>query len=286
MNCLDHSSHEKFYDYYVQASQSPEALSRFRALRDTILRVGSQRGLRNGVLKVADIGCGAGTQSLVWAELGHNVHGLDINQPLLDLARQRASAQGRQIDFQLGSSTQMPWPNGSMDICVVLELLEHVADWRRCIGECSRILRSGGILLLTTTNKLCPFQHEYNLPLYSWYPGRVKRYFERLAVTTRPDLANYATYPAVNWFSFYSLRDTLAKYGFSSMDRFDVMDLKKKSLPVQVAGGLIRSVPPLRWLAHLVCEGTFVFAVKNTTSTESVFDSFSPERQSGARSFR
>lgn len=29
---------------------------------------------------VADIGCGAGTRSLLWAELGYNVYGLDINQ--------------------------------------------------------------------------------------------------------------------------------------------------------------------------------------------------------------
>jgi len=149
-----------------------------------------------------------------------------------------------------------------MDVCVVLELLEHVVDWESCINECSRIVRPGGILLLTTTNKLCPFQHEYNLPLYSWYPGRLKKHFEKLAVTARPDLANYATYPAVNWFSFYSLRDALADYGFSSMDRFDIIDLQKKSLPLQLAGGLIRTVPIFRWFAHLVCEGTLLLAIQ------------------------
>ncbi len=262
MNSLDHSSHEKFYDYYAQASQTPEAVNRFRAIRDTILRIGSWHGLPNGILEIADIGCGAGTQSLAWAELGHSVHGLDINQPLLELARQRAAAEVRRIDFRLGSSTQMPWQSGSMDVCVVLELLEHVADWQSCIRECARILRRNGILLLTTTNKLCPFQHEYNLPLYSWYPGRVKRHFERLAVTSRPDLVNYATYPAVNWFSFYSLRDALADYGFSCMDRFDIMDRQKKPLPVQLAMRLIQTLPTFRWLAHLVCEGTLVLAVK------------------------
>ena len=42
---------------------------------------------------------------LLWAELGHNVHALDVNQPLLELARRRAGEQGRLIDFQLGSAT-------------------------------------------------------------------------------------------------------------------------------------------------------------------------------------
>jgi 2-polyprenyl-3-methyl-5-hydroxy-6-metoxy-1,4-benzoquinol methylase len=262
MNSFDSSSHEKFYDYYAQVSQTPETLLRFRAIRDTILRVGHRNGLSKGILEVADVGCGAGTQSLVWAELGHNVHGVDINQPLLELAQQRAVVEGHQIDFRLGSSTQVPWTSDSMDVCIVLELLEHVDNWEACIQECARIVRSGGVLFLTTTNKLCPLQNEFKLPLYSWYPGRLKRHFEKLAVTTRRDLANYATYPAVNWFTFYSLRDTLANYGFSCMDRFEIMDVEKKTLPLQLAVRLIKAIPALKWLAQISCKGTLVLAVK------------------------
>jgi 2-polyprenyl-3-methyl-5-hydroxy-6-metoxy-1,4-benzoquinol methylase len=262
MTSLDHSSHQQFVSYYAQVSQSPEMLARFRVIRDTVLRIRASHGLRNGILEVADIGCGAGTQSLVWAEAGHSVHGLDINRPLLELAEKRAMVEGHEIDFRLGSSTALPWASGSIDVCVALELLEHVEDWQGCIREYSRVLRPEGVLLLTTTNKLCPFQKEYNLPLYSWYPVRLKRHVENLAVTTRPDLANYATYPAVNWFSFYSLRDTLGHYGFLCMDRFDIMDLEKKRLTLQLAVELIRSVPVLRWLAHTVCEGTLVVATR------------------------
>jgi len=268
MTSLDHSSHQKFYDYYAEASQSPETLSRFRALRDAILRVGRTHGLGSGLLEVADIGCGAGTQSLVWAELGHKVYGLDINKPLLELADQRAAAQGFQIEFQLGSSTEIPWASESMDICIVLELLEHVANWQACIKECARVVRSGGILVITTTNKLCPLQDEFNLPLYSWYPGKVKRHFEKLAVTTRRDLANYATYPAVNWFTFYSLRDALAPYGFHGMDRFDVMDLEKKQRVVKVAVNLIRAVPMLRLLAHVASQGTLILGIKGESEAK------------------
>jgi hypothetical protein len=42
-------------------------------------------------------------------------------------------------------------------------------------------------------------QEEFNLPLYSWYPWRLKRHFEAVAVTTRPALANFARYSAVNF---------------------------------------------------------------------------------------
>src|SRR5215471_13534690 len=152
---LTHDSDERFTEYYAHASQSAVTLHRIRSIRDYTLRVASAHGLKP-VLDVADIGCGAGTQSFLWAELGHNVHGLDVNQRLLELAHRRAQEQGRLIDFQLGSATRLPWANESMDVCLLLELLEHVTDWERCLSECARIIRRGGMLVLTTSNRLCP----------------------------------------------------------------------------------------------------------------------------------
>jgi 2-polyprenyl-6-hydroxyphenyl methylase/3-demethylubiquinone-9 3-methyltransferase len=152
-----------------------------------------------------------------------------------------------------------------MNVCLVPELLEHVVEWTECLGEFARILKPGGILFLTTTNKLCPSQQEFTLPLYAWYPGPLKRYFERLAVTTRPRLANFAKYPAVNWFSFYSLRTALTKLGFHCMDRFDVMDLSEKGTIGNLIVAAIRTIPLCRFLAHVMTPGTIVVAVKRAT---------------------
>ena len=178
---LTHDSDERFTEYYAHASQSAVTLQRIRSIRDSTLRVASAHGLSKPVLDVADIGCGAGTQSFLWAELGHNVHGLDVNQPLLELARQRAG-ESRCV-YRFSARFRNEACHGqieSMDVCLLLELLEHVSEWQACLSECARVLRRGGILVLTTSNKLCPFQQEFNLPLYSWYPNLLKRYFERL----------------------------------------------------------------------------------------------------------
>src|SRR5229473_1358611 len=72
----DHSTHENFYEYYSAESISEEAVVRFRRVRDHILRVIGNGSPLNRALDVADIGCGAGTHSMVWAELGHRVHAL------------------------------------------------------------------------------------------------------------------------------------------------------------------------------------------------------------------
>ncbi len=84
---------------------------------------------------VLDVGCGAGTQALLWAADGYQVSALDINEPLLERARERAREQKLDIDFRLGSATALPWPDQSMDICLVPELLEHVADWRAVLDD-------------------------------------------------------------------------------------------------------------------------------------------------------
>jgi 2-polyprenyl-3-methyl-5-hydroxy-6-metoxy-1,4-benzoquinol methylase len=259
---FDHSSHKPFFDYYAEASQSETAFKRFAAIRDTVLRVIRKSGREEGPLDVADIGCGAGTQCIIWAKAGHRVHGLDVNEPLLTLGRERAEATGHCIDFRLGSATKLPWADGSMDVCLVLELLEHVAEWEACLDEFSRVLRPHGVLMLTTTNWLCPVQDEFQLPLYSWYPGPIKRHFERLAETTHPHLANFAKYPAVNWFSFYSLRRVLASKGFRSFDQFDVKDLSSARPLVKWAARLIRWNPVIRLLAHVATNGSIVIAIK------------------------
>lgn len=263
MSTWDHTSNEEFFDYYAQESLSVETLSRFRSIRDRVLDIAAQNGVRDRKLEIADVGCGAGTQSMVWCEVGHSVHGLDVNQPLIELARRRSSEEGHAVDFHIGSATKLPWADESMDVCLFIELLEHVVEWRQCLDEGARVLRPNGVLVLTTSNKLCPVQAEFNLPLYSWYPGPLKRYFEHLAVTTRPDLANFAKYPAVNWFSFYSLRAEMSRRGLRSLDRFDVMDMSNKGLLARGLVGSIRSLPPLRLLGHVATPYTRVFAIKS-----------------------
>jgi len=58
----DHTTHQDFYDYYAAESQSEATLQRFREIQAAVLQVVAQTGL-SPQLDVADIGCGAGTQS-------------------------------------------------------------------------------------------------------------------------------------------------------------------------------------------------------------------------------
>lgn len=257
----DTGSHEDFYKYYEQQSLSPETYERFRSVRDLMLRLLADSS-DGRVLDVLDVGCGAGTQSQLWIERGHRYWGLDINEPLILLARRRAEEKNLQARFDVGTATELPYPDNSIDICLLPELLEHVADWQGCVAEAIRVLRPGGMIYINTNSKLCPKQQEFNLPFYSWYPESLKRYFENRAVTDRPDLVNYAKYPAVNWFSSYGLIDYLRPKNFECLDRFDMIDTSSKGALGKLAITAVRSIPPLRLLGHMLTPYTLVVARK------------------------
>ncbi len=260
---FDHSTHKEFVEYYAKESLSDSTLSRMRGIFNDINRNLEKRGITKK-LNIADIGCGTGVMSRMWAQEGHAVHGLDVNEALLEIARQRANEADLDIEYCLGSATNLPWENESMDVCIAPELIEHVVEWKTCLTEFTRILKPDGVLFISTSNKLCPKQQEFSLPLYSWYPSVLKRHFENLARTTRPDLAGYAIYPAVNWFSFYQLRKYFLEMDMEAFDRFDIMDIDNKSSYQKIIIRLIKSNSILRWFGHVASPGLSMLAIKKS----------------------
>jgi 2-polyprenyl-6-hydroxyphenyl methylase/3-demethylubiquinone-9 3-methyltransferase len=258
----DEEEADKFFEYYKEQSESKETYLRFVGIYNTIKRIRHANNLANTSLTIADIGCGAGTQSIIWAKDGHRVHGIDINERLIDLANKRAEGSQLEAEFIAGTATSLPWKNETMDVCLAPELLEHVPEWEKCLDEFDRILKKGGVLFITTSNRLCPKQNEFELPCYSWYPSKLKKYYEKLAVTTRPELVCHAEYPAVNWFSFFQLQKELKKKGYISFDRFDVMDTGKRALPIKIILAVIRTIKPIRFMAHVFTPYTTVYAIK------------------------
>lgn len=254
------ASDDPFFRYYAAQSEGTVTLTRFAATRDAVMRAARSFGLPNGSLRVGDIGCGAGTQCALWAREGHDVHGIDINVDLIKLGRERAAAQHLSIDLQSGSATALPWADASMDVVLCPELLEHVADWEAVLREAVRVTRPGGLLYVSTTNRLCPVQAEFTLPAYSWYPAPLKRYYERLSTTTRPELVNHAKYPAVHWFTYFQLKRFLAARGMDCIDRFDLGAHSKSGTLARQVCRTIRVVPGARLLGHVLTPYTAVFA--------------------------
>jgi SAM-dependent methyltransferase len=253
----------RFVDYYAEASLTAQAAERAAGIMRAVLRTRTQLGDRVDQLLVADIGCNAGTQSRCWLEQGHTVNGVDISRDLVELARQRNAEFGARADFGVASATALPWEADRFDVVLLPELLEHVEDWQSVLNEAVRVLKPGGALFLSTTNVLCPKQQEFALPFYSWYPGWVKKICVRKALTDAPHLANFATFPAVHWFSPYGLKRYLGARGVKAFDRFDLIDATGRGPLVGAALAAVKALPPLRFAAHVATPSTLMFGRKD-----------------------
>lgn len=258
-----HLNDPRFVEYYARESASERAVTRALGIMGAVLRARRQAGVSVDNLQVADIGCNAGTQSRCWLERGHSIHGLDISRDLVAVARQRNEEFGSRATFEVGSATRLPWQDSTFDVCLLPELLEHVDEWQACLEEGVRVLKPGGFIYLSTTNVLCPVQQEFSLPAYSWYPAFLKDRYVRLARTTNPELVNFASYPAVHWFSPYGLSGFLRSRGVRSLDRFDLIDVESKGGLARLVVNVVRAFPPLRFLAHVATPSTVLVGIKD-----------------------
>lgn len=257
---------QAFLDYYERASVSDRTIGRFSRIRDCALMLAREQGSQEQRLDVVDIGCGAATQAMLWAEQGHRVAALDASESLVAIGQQRARDRGLSIDFRVGVAQALPFSSEGFDVVLMPELLEHVAQWEECLIEAVRVLRAGGVLYVSTTNKLCPVQQEFNLPLYSWYPPALKRWCEAKAVSTRPEWANHTRYPAVNWFSYYGLEKWFDAHGVDTLDRFDILSRQRLNRRDRAVVALIQRYRAFKFLAQTATEGTMVWGLKRAAA--------------------
>jgi len=135
---------ERFWDY-ASAHQAGDFFSEKHA-RDIASRLISAASPTS----VVDIGCGTGPLVAEFVRRGVKATGVDSSPGALDVARQRAP----NATFHLGSVASLPITDGTMDSATLIETVEHLDDETMfaALAEVKRVLRTGGMLLVTTPN--------------------------------------------------------------------------------------------------------------------------------------
>jgi 2-polyprenyl-3-methyl-5-hydroxy-6-metoxy-1,4-benzoquinol methylase len=90
---------------------------------------------------VLDVGCGEGVLTHRWAEqLGDKrIVGVDLPDP--KLADEWASRQRANLEFATFQSQELPFGRDEFDLAAAIEVLEHVPDPERTLGEMARVSR-------------------------------------------------------------------------------------------------------------------------------------------------
>ncbi|POX45727.1 SAM-dependent methyltransferase [Streptomyces sp. Ru71] len=95
---------------------------------------------------VLDLGCGTGSLSLLAAEQGHRVTGVDSAPAMLD--RARAKLAGRDARFLLGDAAAPPVGERRYDVVLVRHVLWTLPEPARVLRHWRDLLRPGGRLVL------------------------------------------------------------------------------------------------------------------------------------------
>jgi SAM-dependent methyltransferase len=105
-------------------------------------------GLLDARTAVVDVGCGGGTYTRAWHDLGAaSVTGVDFSVPILDAAREsHGDLPG--VTFRTGEAAATGLSDDCADIVFARALVHHVPDLAAVAAEAARLLRPGGVLLI------------------------------------------------------------------------------------------------------------------------------------------
>jgi SAM-dependent methyltransferase len=107
----------------------------------------NQLGLTQG-MKVLDVACGTGNQSVPAAKAGATVTGVDIAPNLLEHARKRAADEGLQVEFLEGDAEQLPHNDASFDAVISMFGAMFAPRPEVVASELLRVCRPGGFVAM------------------------------------------------------------------------------------------------------------------------------------------
>lgn len=97
--------------------------------------------------RILEIGCGPGANLWFLAREGFSAYGLDGSAVAVQQARERLAREGLSAELEVGDAIRLPWQSGFFDAVLDVECLyaNLLADSRRIVEECQRVLKPGGL---------------------------------------------------------------------------------------------------------------------------------------------
>jgi len=101
-----------------------------------------------------EVGCGMGTDTLVFEKADFNVTGLDLTPAHLDLAEKLFNLFGCTGKFRHGNAEALPFSDETFDCIYSFGVLHHTPNTKKTIQEIQRVLTPKGHAVIMLYNKL------------------------------------------------------------------------------------------------------------------------------------
>jgi SAM-dependent methyltransferase len=123
-----------------------EALAIYRERVDRGLRIWETALVRQHFPprgRVLTVGCGAGRETFALEQLGYDTSGVDISQPLLEIASEIGRQRGHHASFWLADGDTLPFGDGVFDV---------VTLWAQMLGDVP--LRAGRLAVMREVRRV------------------------------------------------------------------------------------------------------------------------------------
>ena len=98
-------------------------------------------------LAILDVGCGTGSQLVLYQKAGCKLCGIDQSQAMLEVAKRKL---GSEADLRLEDATHMSFASGTFDLVTMVLVLHEMPQEMRLavLRECKRVVKPDGRIFL------------------------------------------------------------------------------------------------------------------------------------------
>ncbi len=173
MNCMTEQEHRGVEDRWVSEKE------KWSSLEEYVLFLKQKKAYQYAAgcskhRRVLDFGCGSGYGTWLLSDHAREVIGVDISEEAIRHCAQTYRAPT--LSFQeISPDYKLPFDDGSFDVIVSFQVIEHIPDVRSYLTELKRVLERSGSLFLTTPNRkyrLLPLQKPWNPEHFREYSSK------------------------------------------------------------------------------------------------------------------
>ncbi len=110
---------------------------------------------------IADLACGTGTLSVIAAELGHHVVGVDLSPEMVRRARAKTAAYGAAVRIEVADVSAPPLEPRSVDTVLARHIVWTLPDPQAALATWAGLVRPGGRMVLVEGRWAYPGDETY-----------------------------------------------------------------------------------------------------------------------------
>lgn len=224
--------------------------SQFKRLNLAVALAETLRKKLGRSLRVLDVGCGIGNMSIPIASLGHEVLGIDLDEPTI--AKARELNQFRNARFEVSTMDDVPIGE-SYDLIICAEIIEHLHDANTFLASVVSHLTDSGSLIISIPNGYGSFEIiEFIRNCFgrifhgSWFGHKAKRIFYRYLIPQQekivvrrdsesPHVAHYTLRQFKKFISEHGLRITFMRNTNFISGFYPLYTITSKMIPIKIA---------------------------------------------------